>query len=90
MKIYVTGSMIQYREIRLIANVLLKSTDNEVKYVKSSKELTLDEYIQMRFEYIDWCDVVYILEKENGELCDSVVYEKVYAQKYHKEIWYIV
>lgn len=89
MKIYVTGSLAQIREIRLIANTLLRSTDNEVRFVKSRKELTLEDYIMLRYEHIDWCDVIYILGKENGELCDGVVYEKVYAEKRHKEIWTI-
>jgi hypothetical protein len=43
----------------------------------------------LRYEHIDWCDAVYILKKENGDLCDGVVYEKVYAEKQHKEIVYI-
>ncbi len=86
MKIYVTGSLTQAREIRLIANTLSTIKDNDVRFVKSRKELNLDDYIMLRYEHIDWCDVIYILGKENGELCDSVVYEKVYAEKQHKEI----
>ena len=89
MKIYVTGSLTQVREIMLIASVLLRATDNEVRVVKSRKELKLEDYIMLRYENIDWCDVIYILGKENGELCDGVVYEKAYAEKQHKEIWTI-
>ena len=89
MKIYVTGSLTQVREIMLIANVLLRATDNEVRVVKSRKELKLEDYIMLRYENIDWCDVIYILGKENGELCDGVVYEKAYAEKQHKKIWTI-
>lgn len=89
MKIYVTGSLTQAREIKLIASALSTIKDNDVRYVKSRKELNLNDYIMLRYEHIDWCDVVYILKKENGELCDGVVYEKVYAEKQHKEIVYI-
>lgn len=89
MKIYITGSLTQVREIKLIANVLIRTTENDVKYVKSRKDLNLEEYIKTRYEYIDWCDVIYILTKENGELCDGVVYEKVYAEKHNKKIWFI-
>ncbi len=89
MKIYVTGSLTQAREIALIDSALSTIKDNDVKHVKSRKELNLDDYIMLRYEHIDWCDAVYILKKENGELCDSVAYEKVYAQKQHKKIVYI-
>lgn len=89
MKIYVTGALTQAREIKLIADVLIRTTGNDVKYVKSRKDLNLEEYIKTRYEYIDWCDVIYILAKENGELCDGVVYEKVYAEKHNKKIWFI-
>ena len=89
MKIYVTGSLIQHREIRLIANTLSTIKGNVVRYSKSSLELNLDDLIMRRYENIDWCDVVYILRKENGDLCDGVTYEKVYAEKQHKEIVYI-
>lgn len=89
MKIYVTGSMTQIREIRLISEILLKVKDNDVRFVGGIKELTLEDYIKKRYGFIDWCDAVYILRKENGEICDGVVYEKVYAQKQHKEIVYI-
>ena len=89
MKIYVTGSLTQAREIALIASALSTIKDNDVRCVRSRKELNLDDYIMLRYEHIDWCDTVYILKKENGELCDGVTYEKVYAQKQHKEIVYI-
>lgn len=89
MKIYVTGSLTQAREITLIASALSTIKDNDVRYVKSRKELNLDDYIMLRYEHIDWCDAVYILKKENSDLCDGVTYEKVYAQKQHKEIVYI-
>lgn len=89
MKIYVTGALTQAREIKLIANALIRTKGNDVKYVKSRRDLNLEEYIKTRYEYIDWCDVIYILKKENGELCDGVVYEKVYAEKQNKEIWFI-
>lgn len=89
MKIYITGSMTQIREIRLISEILLKVKDNDVRFVDGIKELTLEDYIKKRYGFIDWCDVVYILRKENGEICDGVVYEKVYVQKQHKEIVYI-
>ena len=89
MKIYVTGSMTQIREIRLISEILLKVKDNDVRFVDGIKELTLEDYIKKRYDFIDWCDAVYILKKENGEVCDGVVYEKVYAEKQHKEIVYI-
>lgn len=89
MKIYVTGSLIQAREIRLIANTLSTINGNNVRFVKSRKELNLDEYIMLRYNHIEWCDAVYILRKENKEMCEGVVYEKVYAEKQHKEIVYI-
>lgn len=43
----------------------------------------------MCYENIEWCDVVYIMRKENGEIGNGVTYEKVYAEKYHKEIIFI-
>lgn len=89
MKIYVTGSLTQAREIKLIASALSTIKDNDVRFVKSRKDLNLEEYIKTRYEYIDWCDIIYILAKENGELCDGVVYEKVYAEKHNKKIWFI-
>lgn len=89
MKIYVIGSLTQYREIRLIGNTLSTIKGNVVRFVKSSPELNFDDLIMKCYENIDWCDVVYILRKENGELGDGVTYEKVYAEKQHKEIVYI-
>ena len=89
MKIYITGSLKQVREIKLIAEILLKTKGNDVRYVDGIKELILEDYIKKRYGCIDWCDTVYILKKENGEVCDGVVYEKVYAEKKHKEIVYI-
>jgi hypothetical protein len=72
-----------------ISSALSTIKDNDVRFAKSRKELNLDDYIMLRYEHIDWCDAVYILKKENGDLCDGVVYEKVYAEKQHKEIVYI-
>lgn len=89
MKIYVTGSIAQLREIRLISEVLAKTKGNDIRFVEGMKELNFEEYIKMRYGYIDWCDALYILRKENGEVCDGVVYEKVYAEKQHKEIVHI-
>lgn len=89
MKIYVTGSIAQLREIRLISEVLAKTKGNDVRFVEGRKELDFEEYIKMRYDYIEWCDTLYILRKENGEVCDGVVYEKVYAEKQHKEIVHI-
>lgn len=84
MKIYVIGSLTQHREIRLIASTLNTIDGNDVRFVKRHDELSLDTCIKMCYENIEWCDVVYILRKENG-----VTYEKVYAEKCHKEIIFI-
>ena len=89
MKIYVIGSLTQHREIRLIASVLNTIEENEVRFVKRQAEFSLETCIKMCYENIEWCDVVYILRKENGELGNGVTYEKVYAEKCHKEIIYI-
>lgn len=45
MKIYVIGSLMQVREIMLIANALSAIKDNEVRSVNFCKELTLEECI---------------------------------------------
>ena len=89
MKIYVTGSIAQLREIRLISEVLTKTKGNDVRFVEDIKELDFEKYIKIRYGYIEWCDALYILRKENGEVCDDVLYEKVYAEKQHKEIVHI-
>lgn len=89
MKIYVTGSLIQHREIRLIAYTLSTINGYVVRFVKSHAELNLEDCIKLRYDNIDWCDAVYILKREDGGLPDGVIYEKVYAQKQHKDIFYI-
>ena len=89
MKIYVIGSLTQHREIRLIASTLNTIDGNDVRFVKRHDELSLENCINMCYENIEWCDVVYILRKENGTLGNGVTYEKVYAEKFHKEIIYI-
>lgn len=67
MKIYVIGSLNQEREIRLIASTLNTIEGNDVRFVKR-QELSLRACIKMCYENIEWCDVVYILRKENGVL----------------------
>lgn len=81
MKIYVIGSVKQDREIRLIANTLSAIKGNDVRFVYCRPQLSLENNIKMCYKNIDWCDVVYILKKENGTLDAGVTYEKVYAEK---------
>ena len=91
MKIFVTGSMINSKEIEFAARALNTVDGNNVKYAKSIDEEIYDiEYIICQaFNNIEWCDSLYVVKKHSGELEPETIYEIEYARRLRKEIFYL-
>ena len=41
------------------------------------------------FDNIEWCDRVYVVRKNNGEIGHGTTYEIEYARRLGKEIYYL-
>ena len=91
MKIFVIGSMINSKEIEFAARALNTVDDNIVKYAKPIDEeiYNIEYYICEAFNNIEWCDSLYVVKKNSGELDSETIYEIEYARRLRKETHYL-
>lgn len=91
MKIFVIGSMINSKEIEFSARALNTIDGYIVRYAKPIDE-EIDDIsyaISQAFNNIEWCDSLYVIKKNNGELGHGTIYEIEYARRLKKEIFYL-
>lgn len=91
MKIFVTGSIINSKEIEFAARALNTVDGNIVKYAKAIDEeiYGIEYHIYETFNNIEWSDSLYVVKKNNGELDRETIYEIEYARRLRKEIFYL-
>lgn len=91
MKIFVIGSAINSKEIEFAARALKTVEGNTVRYVNPIDEEieNISCAINKAFDNIEWCDSVYIVRENNGELGDRTTCEIEYARRLRKEIYYL-
>lgn len=91
MKIFVIGSMINSKEIEFSARALNTVGGNYARYEQPIHEEIEDIScaIHKAFDNIEWCDSVYVVRKNNGELGNGTIYEIEYASRLGKEICYL-
>lgn len=91
MKIFVIGSAINSKEIEFAARALNTVEGNIVRYEKPiDEEICGIEYaIYQAFNNIEWCDILYIVKENNGDICHETIYETEYAKRLRKEIFYL-
>lgn len=87
-KIFVIGSRIQDRDIKLVASTLSSIDGNIVRCV-TLEDLKLEERIIKDYKNIDWCDEVYIVYQDNLIISDYAIYLKIYAKQHNKFITYV-
>lgn len=83
--------MINSKEIEFAARALNTVEGNCVKYAKPiNKEIEDVGYaIYEALNNIEWCDILYVVKKNNGELGHGTIYEIEYARRLRKEILYL-
>lgn len=90
MKIFVIGSMINSKEIEFSARALKTVDGNTVRYEEPIDEIeNISCAINKAFDNIEWCDRVYVVRENNGELGDRTTCEIEYARRLRKEIYYL-
>lgn len=91
MKIFLTGSMINSKEIEFAGRALNTVNGNIVKYAKPIDEeiYDIEHIICQAFNDIEWCDSLYVVKNNSGELGRETIYEIEYARRLRKEIFYL-
>lgn len=91
MKIFVTGSIVNSKEIEFAGRALDTVDGNIVKYAKPIDEeiYNIEYHIWEAFNNIEWCDSLYVVKKNSGELDSETIYEIEYARRLRKEIFYL-
>ena len=91
MKIFIIGSMKNSKEIEFSARALNTVDGNTVRYAKPINEEIEDisNAIHEAFDNIEWCDRVYVVRKNNGEIGNGTTYEIEYARRLRKEVYYL-
>lgn len=91
MNIIVIGSMINSKEIEFSARALNTIDGYTVRYAKPIDE-EIEDFkcaISRLFNDIQWCDMVYVVRKNNCEIGHGTIYLIEYASRLGKEIYYL-
>ena len=87
-KIYIIGSISNYKEITKAAYEYYDKADYDINYVFPQPNRSLKELIIECFEKIREADIIVVVKKDNGSIGDGTTYEVVYAETLGKDIVY--